>query len=57
VSSTNKEREELYAEVGKALKVDPSQQGRVAQEFAQVWQQYSSPGWHIQLPDGTWKKK
>jgi uncharacterized protein len=57
VASTNKEREELYAEVGKALKVDPSQLGRVAQEFAQMWQQYSSPGWHIQLPDGTWKKK
>ena len=56
-SATNKDREELYAEVAKALKVDPSQLDRVAQEFAQVWQQYSGPGWYIQLPDGTWKQK
>ena len=57
VSSVNKDREALYAEVAKALKVDPSQLDRVAREFAQVWQQYSRPGWYVQLPDGTWKQK
>jgi uncharacterized protein YdbL (DUF1318 family) len=57
VSSTNKDREELYAEIAKALKIDPSQLDRVAREFAQVWQQYSSPGWYVQLSDGTWKQK
>ena len=57
VASINKEREELYAEVAKALKVDPSQIDRVAQEFAQGWQQYSSGGWYIQLADGSWKQK
>lgn len=57
VASINKEREALYAEVAKALKVDPSQLGRVGQEFAQVWQQYSRGGWYIQLADGTWKQK
>jgi uncharacterized protein YdbL (DUF1318 family) len=57
VASINKERGELYAEVAKALKVDPSQLDRVAREFAQVWQQYSSGGWYIQLADGSWKQK
>ena len=57
VASINKERKELYAEVAKALKVDPSQINRVAQEFAQVWQQYSRGGWYIQLANGTWKQK
>ena len=57
VSSTNSDREQLYAEVAKALKVDPSQLNRVAQEFAQQWQQYSGSGWYIQQPNGTWKKK
>lgn len=57
VSSVNKDREALYAEVAKALKVDPSQLDRVAKEFAQVWQQYSRTGWYVQLADGTWKQK
>jgi uncharacterized protein YdbL (DUF1318 family) len=57
VASINKEREALYAEVAKALKVDPSQLDRVSQEFAQVWQQYSRGGWYVQLADGTWKQK
>ena len=57
VSSTNTEREQLYAEVAKALKVDPSQVDRVAQEFAQQWQQYSGKGWYIQQSNGTWTKK
>jgi uncharacterized protein YdbL (DUF1318 family) len=57
VASTNKDREALYAEVAKALKVDPSQLDRVGREFAQFWQQYSRRGWYIQLNDGTWKQK
>lgn len=57
VMSTNREREQLYAEVAKALNIAASQTDKVGVQFAQVWQRYSRPGWWIQLPDGTWKRK
>ena len=56
-AQTNNERKSLYAEVAKMLNIDPTQLNRVQSEFAQVWQQYSKPGWYIQLSDGSWKKK
>lgn len=38
VSAENKDRSALYAEVAKALKIDPSQKNRVASIFAKEWQ-------------------
>jgi len=38
VSAENNDRQRLYAEVAKALNIDPSQVDRVAQIFAKEWQ-------------------
>jgi hypothetical protein len=38
VSAENKDRQALYREVAKALKIDPSQVGRIAEIFAKEWQ-------------------
>jgi hypothetical protein len=38
VSAENKDRQALYREVAKALKIDPSQVNRVAEIFAKEWQ-------------------
>jgi len=38
VSAENNDRRQLYLEVAKALKIDPSQVNRVAEIFAQEWQ-------------------
>ena len=39
VDAENKDRKTLYAEVAKALKIDPSQTNRVAETFAKEWQE------------------
>jgi len=38
VDVENRTRSQLYAEVAKALKIDQSQVGRVAEIFAREWQ-------------------
>jgi len=38
VSAENSDRQQLYSEVAKALKIDPSQVNRVAEIFAKEWQ-------------------
>jgi len=38
VSAENSDRRQLYSEVAKALKIDPSQVNRVAEIFAKEWQ-------------------
>jgi uncharacterized protein len=38
VDVENRTRSQLYAEVAKALKIDPSQVGKVAEIFAREWQ-------------------
>ncbi|MBN1102726.1 MAG: DUF1318 domain-containing protein [Deltaproteobacteria bacterium] len=38
VDAENRVRSQLYQEVAKALKIDPSQVGRIAQIFAKEWQ-------------------
>jgi len=38
VSAENGDREKLYGEIAKALKIDPSQVNRVAEIFAKEWQ-------------------
>ncbi len=38
VSAENKDREALYGEVAKALKIDPGQINKVAEIFAKEWQ-------------------
>ncbi|MBC7360436.1 MAG: YdbL family protein [Desulfacinum sp.] len=57
VQSVNADRKALYAEVARALKVDPGQIPRIAQVFAEEWQRTAHSGWMIQRPDGSWQKK
>lgn len=38
VAAENKDRKTLYAEVAKALEIDPSQIGKIAKIFAKEWQ-------------------
>ena len=38
VSAENNDRQNLYREVAKALNIDPSQTGRIAEIFAKEWQ-------------------
>ncbi|MFH1487812.1 MAG: DUF1318 domain-containing protein, partial [Pseudomonadota bacterium] len=38
VDAENRDRQTLYAEVAKALKIDPGQTGKIAEIFAKEWQ-------------------
>jgi hypothetical protein len=38
VSAENSDRQQLYLEIAKALKIDPSQVNRIAEIFAKEWQ-------------------
>jgi uncharacterized protein YdbL (DUF1318 family) len=57
VAAENRDRESLYAEVAKALNIDPSLVSQVKQKFAESWQRSCSKGWWIQQPDGSWVQK
>ena len=57
VRDENNDRTKLYAEVAKALNVDPSQVGRVQKIFAQSWINNAAPGWWVQKDNGEWAKK
>jgi uncharacterized protein YdbL (DUF1318 family) len=57
VKDENNDRRNLYAEVAKALDVDPSQINRVRKIFAERWIKEARPGWWIQKEDGGWVKK
>jgi uncharacterized protein len=57
VNDENKDRQELYAEVAKALNIDSSQVGRIQKIFAESWIKNSAPGWWVQKEDGEWVKK
>lgn len=53
----NQDRSDLYAEVAKALSIDPSQIGRIRGIFAEQWIAKAHPGWMVQKADGSWVKK
>ena len=57
VKDENNDRRNLYAEVAKALDVDPKQINRVRKIFAERWIKEARPGWWIQKEDGGWVKK
>jgi len=57
VGDENKDRKELYAEVAKALNVDPSKIADVQKIFADQWIGTARAGWMVQKPDGSWAKK
>jgi len=57
VGDENKDRKELYAEVAKALNVDPGKIADVQKIFADQWIGTARAGWMVQKPDGSWAKK
>ena len=57
VKDENQDRNDLYAEVAKALNVDASQIDRVQKIFAEQWIEKAHASWMIQKADGSWVKK
>ncbi|OGD21270.1 MAG: hypothetical protein A2W03_09635 [Candidatus Aminicenantes bacterium RBG_16_63_16] len=57
VRDENNDRTKLYAEVARALDIDPSQVGRVQKIFAESWINNAAPGWWVQKDDGAWGRK
>lgn len=57
VKDENADRMKLYAEVAKALNIDPGQLERVQKIFAESWIRNASPGWWVQNEGGQWVKK
>jgi uncharacterized protein YdbL (DUF1318 family) len=57
VNDENSDRQKLYAEVAKALNIDPSQVGRIQKIFAESWIKNSAPGWWVQKENGEWVRK
>jgi len=57
VAAENKDREQLYMEVTRALNIDPSQTPRVQKIFAKEWQKSAPKGTWIQDDKGAWMRK
>lgn len=57
VREENGDREKLYAEVAKALKIEASQISRIQTIFAENWIKSASSGWWVQQENGQWVKK
>jgi len=57
VKDENDDRENLYAEVARALDIDSSQIQRVQKIFAGSWIEKARTGWWIQKEDGEWIRK
>jgi uncharacterized protein len=57
VQADNNDRQKLYAEVAKALNLDPGQVKKVEEIFARQWQDKAGSGWPIQNADGKWTGK
>jgi uncharacterized protein YdbL (DUF1318 family) len=57
VRDENNDRTKLYAEVAKALNIDPGQVDRVQKIFAQSWIANAAPGWWVQKDTGEWVRK
>jgi uncharacterized protein YdbL (DUF1318 family) len=57
VEADNATRRQLYAEVARALNLQPQQIGQVQEIFAREWRDKAQTGWWVQDDAGTWKKK
>ena len=57
VQADNSDRQKLYAEVARALNLDPGQVKKVEEIFARQWQDKAASGWLVQKADGKWVKK
>lgn len=57
VRNENGDRTKLYAEVARALNIEPGQIDRVQRIFAESWIANAAPGWWVQKESGDWSKK
>jgi uncharacterized protein YdbL (DUF1318 family) len=57
VGDENRDRKDLYAEVAKAMNIDPSKIADIQKIFAEQWIGAAHAGWMIQKADGSWAKK
>jgi uncharacterized protein len=57
VQADNSDRQRLYAEVARALNIDPGQVKKVEEIFAGQWQEKAASGWMVQRADGKWATK
>ncbi|MFQ6083375.1 MAG: DUF1318 domain-containing protein [Candidatus Aminicenantia bacterium] len=57
VKEENIDRKNLYAEVARALDIDPSQIHRIQKIFAHTWIRKALPGWWIQNDEDEWIRK
>jgi uncharacterized protein YdbL (DUF1318 family) len=53
----NRDRQQLYQELGKANKIPPDKINDIAVIFAKVNRKEARSGWWIQQQNGNWKKK
>jgi uncharacterized protein YdbL (DUF1318 family) len=57
VEAENRDREALYAEIGKANNFPRERVADIKRIFARSWIDQARPGWWIQNPQGNWEKK
>lgn len=57
VEADNAARRQLYAEVARALNIQPQQVDQVREIFAREWRDKAERGWWVQGDDGQWKKR
>ncbi|WP_029898332.1 DUF1318 domain-containing protein [Desulfohalovibrio reitneri] len=57
VQRDNQTRRQLYKEVSRALNIDPSQEGKVADIFADKWRSEAPSGYPVQSDGGSWSVK
>ena len=57
VEAENRDREALYMEIAKANNFPQNTVPKIKRIFAKSWIDQAKPGWWIQEPQGSWKKK
>lgn len=57
VEADNAARRQLYAEVARALDLQPQQVSQVQEVFAREWRGKAQAGWWVQDDAGEWKKR
>ncbi|MEW6487625.1 MAG: DUF1318 domain-containing protein [Thermodesulfobacteriota bacterium] len=57
VEADNAARRQLYAEVARALDLQPQQVNQVQEVFAREWRDKAQAGWWVQDDAGEWKKR
>jgi uncharacterized protein YdbL (DUF1318 family) len=57
VDAENTDRDSLYREIATANNYGADRVSDIRTIFAQTWRDKAEPGWWVQGPDGSWKRK